>query len=421
MKFWFRAFGCRVNQCEIEELRARLAEAGCALVQELSEAEVCVVNTCTVTRDADREAFKFLRRLRRDHPKARLVVTGCLATRDPGALRSAFPHALVVDNSGKDALPEALGLSLDPEPRAVARRRSRAFLKIQDGCDWGCSYCVVPRVRPKLWSLAPERAARRVRRLVEEGVPEIVLCGIRLGRYSCADAAGKELDLAGLVARLLELPGTFRLRLSSLELGEAGDRLAGLIADSGGRVCPHLHLPLQSGSDAVLRRMKRPYLAADFALRVEALSRRIPGVALFTDIMTGFPGESEAEFREGLKFVERIGFRGLHVFRYSARPGTPAAACAEQIPPAVARERLDICKELDRSLRQAHLRAAAGQERVAVPLETRSSGVTEDFLAVRLDPQPGPGLWRVRVGAGHAPARVLGPWQEGFSERTIVG
>lgn len=388
MRYLLRTFGCRVSQAESAETAARLAAAGAVRTKNASDAELLIVRTCTVTRDADREALKFLRRVSRDNPRARLVVSGCLAERAPEDILQAAPQARVVPG---EALAGALGL---PEEGTLpgSDDRARALLKVQDGCDGSCAYCVVPRVRPRLDSLAPEAAEARVRALAEAGVFEIVLCGIRLGRYRHGDTG-----LAGLLGRLLRLPGAFRLRLSSLEIDEAGAALAGLIAGSGGRLCPHLHLPLQSGSDAVLRRMRRPYTAAVFARRVESLLRQVPGLAVFTDVITGFPGETEAEHRESLALVRDLGLRGLHIFRYSAREGTPAASFPDQVPASVARERLALWLELDRTLRRAHARAAAGQERVAVPLRTGAEAVTEDFLTVELAPCPGPGLWRVKI------------------------
>jgi threonylcarbamoyladenosine tRNA methylthiotransferase MtaB len=401
----FRTFGCRVNQAESAELRARLDAAGCSAARSLAEAGLCIVNTCTVTRDADREALKFLRRAGRENPRARLLVTGCLAGRSPDDIRRAAPQARLVANDDKDALPRALGLP-PGEPRQAAQDRARAFLKVQDGCDAACSYCVVPQVRPHVRSLAPATVEAKVRDLAAAGVPEIVLCGIRLGRYRHEDVG-----LADLTKRLLLIPGAFRLRLSSLELHEADDALAGLIAASCGRLCPHLHLPLQSGCEATLRRMNRPYGAAAFARRLACLRRRIPALALFTDIITGFPGETEAEFRESLAFVRGLGLRGLHVFRYSARAGTPAASLPGQVPAVVARERLDRWLELDRELRRRQVREAVGQERIAAPLKTGTQALTEDFLTVRLDRSPGPGLWRVIVSGaegGKGQAQILG-------------
>ncbi|MDD5628264.1 MAG: radical SAM protein [Elusimicrobia bacterium] len=379
-----RTFGCRVNQAESQELRARLAAAGCAPAASLAEAGLCIVNTCSVTKDADREALKFLRRAGRENPAARLVVTGCLARRAPEDILRAAPQAQVALDPGGE-----LGL---PEAAAAAPERSRALLKVQDGCDGSCAYCVVPRVRPRLSSLPPAAAEERVRGLAAAGVPEIVLCGIRLGRYRDGAVA-----LTGLLERLLRIPGAFRLRLSSLEVLEADEALAGLIAGSGGRLCPHLHIPLQSGSETVLRRMNRPYTAAVFVRRLEALRRRAPALALFSDIITGFPGETEAESRESLALVRSLGLCGLHVFRFSPRPGTLAAGMPGQVAPVAARERLESWQELDAELRRAHRRRAAGQRRVVAPLRGGFRGLTEDFLEVGLERPLPPGLWPVTL------------------------
>ncbi len=390
VKYFLRTFGCRVNQAETDEFRALLAAAGHQPASAPGKADLCVVNTCTVTRDADREALKFLRRVGRENPAAQLVVTGCLAARDSESVHDAAPSAIIV-KGGKEGLAQALGLPGLGSP-TLAPDRARALLKIQDGCDGSCSYCVVPQVRPKLHSLPPDIVLDKARALVAQGVAEIVLCGIRLGRYRHG-----AVRLNGLLERLLLLPGNFRLRLSSLEIIEADDWLATLIADSGGKVCPHLHLPLQSGSDATLRRMNRPYRAAQFARRAEALRRRVPDLALFTDIITGFPGETEAEFRESLAFVRSLGLCGLHVFRFSPRPGTPAAAMPGPVAPTLARERLESWRALDRELRLAHRKRAAGLRRVIAPLRNGLRGVTEDFLEVRLERPLPLGLWEVNL------------------------
>ena len=389
--YFLRTFGCRVNQAETEELRARLDAAGCSAARSLAEADVCIVNTCTVTRDADREALKFLRRAGRENPRARLLVTGCLAARSSADIRKAAPQARIVANDDKGAIAQAFGLPPE-QPRTFAPDRARALLKVQDGCDGACAYCVVPQARPRLWSMDPATAESRVRGLAAAGVPEIVLCGIRLGRYR-----HEGVGLTGLLARLLLIPGAFRLRLSSLELAEADDALAALIAASSGRLCPHLHLPLQSGCEATLRRMNRPYRAAAFARRAASLRRQAPALALFTDIITGFPGETEAEFRESLAFVRSLDLCGLHVFRFSSRPGTPAAAMPDPVEPSVARERLASWRGLDRELRQAHRRRAAGQRRVVAPLRGGIRALTEDFLEVILERPLPPGLWDVTL------------------------
>lgn len=365
-----------------------------------------MVNTCTVTAEADREALALLRRVTRRNPAARLVVTGCLATRDPGLVREAAPAAVVVGNEEKAGIPALLGCAPAPAEAALPALsgRSRAFLKIQDGCNMDCAYCTIPAIRPALVSVPPEELAARARACAEAGVPELVLCGIRLGRYLWREP-GVRLDLAGLVQRLLAVPGDFRVRLSSLEVTDVTDRLLALMASSGGRFCPSLHLPLQSGSDAVLQRMRRWYSAEAYRRRVDAYRAAVPEGALFADVITGFAGETEAEHRESLRFAESLGFDGLHVFRYSPRPGTTAAGLKAP-PHDVVRRRAEEWRALDRARRAAHAARAVGAVRTVAPELSGRDGLTEDFLTVSFAAPLGRGLTRARV-RGVADGRAL--------------
>lgn len=411
MRVFFATFGCRVNQYETERLRERVltgedSESG------YEQADLCVVNTCTVTGSADQDALRLLRRISRRNPAARLVVTGCLASRSPDAVRGAAPHALIVGNAGKDDLAEALGCA--PAPAAAGIRgfggRSRAYVKVQDGCNMVCTYCIIPSVRPDLSSRPLSEVEAELRGLVAEGFGEVVLCGIRLGRYLTSEE-GRRVDFCALLARLLALPGDFRIRLSSFEITDVTDRFLALAADSKGRLCPSFHLPLQSGSDAVLQKMKRWYSVAFFERRIAALKARLPRAGLFTDVMVGFPGESEEDFARSLELLERLGFCGLHVFPYSARTGTPAA---KWTPPAAAvvEGRLARMRELDSRLRAAFARRALGERR-RVLVERGPDGpvgTAEDFLKLRLDRDPGVAFAWVRV------SRVDGAQAEGMVE-----
>lgn len=401
MKVWVKSFGCRLNQAEGEALAARLlAEPGAAAGEGFEDADLCVLNTCTVTAEADREALALARRVTRRNPAARLVVTGCLATRDPEAVRRAAPGALVIGNDGKAGIPAALGCSSAP-PDAWSPSlsgRARAFLKVQDGCNMSCAYCTIPSVRPTLETVPLPELLARVRALADDGVPELVLCGVRLGRYLWREG-GARVDLAGLVEKILELPGSFRVRLSSLEVTDASDRLFALMAASGGRLCPHLHLPLQSGAEATLKRMRRWYSAELYRRRVDAYREAVPAGSLFADVMTGFPGEDDAEHAESLAFAEKVGFDGLHLFPYSPRPGTEAARLKAP-PAAVVARRMAEWRALDARARDAHARRAVGQSRVVAPALDGTAGVTEDFLSVTFDRPAGRGLRKAFV---HAP------------------
>jgi threonylcarbamoyladenosine tRNA methylthiotransferase MtaB len=362
------------------------------------------VNSCTVTAEADKDALRLVRRISRRNPGARIVVTGCLADRDAAALAEAAPGALVVGNAGKGDIAALLGFGAGPAGSHVSglAGRSRALVKVQDGCDGACSYCVVPGVRRRFSSKPLAELSAEVAGLVAAGHAEITLCGIRLGRYSGDDGRGGTADLAGALEALARLPGEFRLRLSSLEIAELSDRLIAASAGSGGRVCPSFHLPLQSGSDAVLKRMNRPYDAAFYAGRLSALRTSLPRAAVFSDVMAGFPGETEAEFRESVSFVKDMGLRGLHVFRYSSRPGTPAASFPDQVRPETALGRALVLRALDRDLRTAAAKAAVFSTRRVVAVGTES--LSEDFLPVLLDRDPGPGIHEVAVTSAVGPS-----------------
>jgi len=399
VKTWVKSFGCRLNQAEGEALAARLlAEPGASACEGFEDADLCVLNTCTVTAEADREALALARRIARRNPAARLVVTGCLATRDPGAVRRAAPGAIIVGNDGKADLPALLGCSAAPPDawNPAISGRSRAFLKVQDGCNMSCAYCTIPSVRPTLSSVPLPELLARARALAEDGVPELVLCGVRLGRYLWREPGAARVDLAGLVERILDIPGDFRVRLSSLEVTDAADRLFALMDSSGGRLCPHLHLPLQSGSEAVLKRMRRWYSADYYRRRAEAYRAAVPGGSLFADVMTGFPGETDVEHRDSLAFVRELGFDGLHVFRYSPRPGTEAAPW--KAPPAqTVAARAAQWRALDGERRAAHAARAVGGIRVVAPSLDGFGGVAEDFLTVRAAAPLPRGLLSVRV------------------------
>jgi threonylcarbamoyladenosine tRNA methylthiotransferase MtaB len=266
-----------------------------------------------------------------------------------------------------------------------------------------CSYCTIPAIRPTLSSVPLPELLARARALAAAGVPEIVLCGIRLGRYLWREP-GVRVDLGGLVARMLDVPGEFRVRLSSLEVTDVTDRLLALMASSGGRFCPSLHVPLQSGSDAVLKRMNRWYAAEFYRRRIAAYRDAVPEGALFADVITGFPGETAEEHDQSLRFAKEMSFDGLHVFRYSARPGT-AAARAKAPEPHVVRARAGRWHELDARGRARHAERACGRVRTVVPELSGREGLTEDFLTVALETPLPRGLRRVRLARGRHEAK----------------
>jgi len=337
MRVYLTFVGCKLNLAEIEELGRQLRSAGAELVDAPEEADLCIFNSCTVTGAAAGKSRRKVRQLVRRAPGAQIVVTGCHATQAPEELRAIAPQVLAVDNQHKGdivALVRArMGEVSPPQGESLWGLRTRAFVKVQDGCDNQCTYCVVRLARGPQRSRPPEEVLEAVQSRVAEGYQEVVLTGVHVGAY------GRDLgtDLAHLVRLLLERTQVRRLRLSSIEPHDLRPDFLGLWEDA--RLCPHLHLPLQSGCDATLRRMGRRYTAGEFAALVVRAREAIPDLAVTTDVIVGFPGESDEEFAETLAFVERMDLARVHVFPFSPRPGTPAATMPDQVPPPVIRER----------------------------------------------------------------------------------
>jgi threonylcarbamoyladenosine tRNA methylthiotransferase MtaB len=358
MRVAFATSGCRLNQFESDALEDMARRAGHEVVAADAEPELVVVNTCTITHEADADARQQVRRAARGG--ARVAVTGCWATAAPEEAAALPGVVLVAGNREKERLFDLLrepGESrvhvapVDLLRRVrVARlrpsadpRRSRAYLKIQDGCDYRCSFCIVPRVRGRSSSLAPDEVARELQGLVAAGIPEVVLTGVHLGIY------GRDLQprssLSGLVASLLPHLGAARLRLGSVDPHEVDDALIGLLA-SDRRLCRYLHLPVQSGDDGVLRAMRRGHTAADLRALVPRLSREVPGIGLGTDVIVGFPGETEAAFAATRELLAALPLASLHVFSYSPRAGTAAAGLSGQVPADIKHARCEALRSL---------------------------------------------------------------------------
>ncbi|MBK8574962.1 MAG: MiaB/RimO family radical SAM methylthiotransferase [Elusimicrobia bacterium] len=326
MKVSFQTFGCKANQYDTELLRTRLESGGGQSVNDFREADLCLINSCSVTAKADQECRQFVRKILRENITARVVVTGCYATHDPQALRALSPRVEVYSNKEKEGLPACLGFEVAPEVWGLSRfaHRARAFVKIQDGCKAPCRYCIIPQTRSTYWSKPVDHVLKEVQTLVDGGHGEIVFTGIRLGLYRGRSPDGKYADLTQLVARIIHLPGRFRIRLSSLEVTEIPDKLIQLAASSD-KVCAHFHIPLQSADDGVLKDMGRWYAFSDYADRVGAVRRFLPEAAVTADVLTGFPTESDTAFENTFRRIETLQLSGLHAFPYSSRPGTVAA------------------------------------------------------------------------------------------------
>jgi threonylcarbamoyladenosine tRNA methylthiotransferase MtaB len=357
--------GCKVNQYETQYVKETLELNGFSEAADGECADLCIVNTCTVTMEGDAKSRTAVRRLHQRNPDAQIVVMGCYATRDPAAVAKLPGVTRVVTDKAKLA-DELRDFGVTEMPAGITRfdDHQRAFVKVQDGCILNCTYCIIPSVRPILRSRTPEEIAREVGELVAAGYPEIVLTGVHLGHYGLDLSKGRPKDewrrLWHLLDMLDRLPGDFRVRLSSLEAAEARADLVAAMARSP-RVVPHLHVCLQSGSDRILRAMKRRYTSAGFLERCRRLQDALDTPALTTDVIVGFPGETEADFAATCRVAQEAGFAKVHVFPYSPRAGTSAALLPGAIPPAIIQERCARLRELESELTYAYQRRLLGR------------------------------------------------------------
>ena len=453
--------GCKVNQSEMEAAARLLREAGIPLVDADRAADLYLVNTCTVTATADEKSRAAVRRARRANPDAQVVVTGCSVQVDPEMYAAIDGGARLVGNEDKAAFLAELEALLrlddlpDDGPHApldaalptlsgveavtaapldgigddrASVERTRAFVKVQDGCSFHCTYCIIPRARGDERSLAPDVVLADVRRAIAAGHREIVLTGINIGTYdggwsergARGSHAASALTLAGLVRRLLAETPVEQIRLSSIEPQHVDDDLLAAWTGGAPRTLPHVHLPLQSGDDGVLRRMGRRYVADEYARMVERVRAAIPGVAVHADVIAGFPTEDDEAFERSVAFIRSLDPAGLHVFRYSARPGTPATRMTGQVPERTKKERAAVLLALAAEARAGWARAGLGTvTRVLVESrlpDGRWVGHAEDHGLVAVTPRPGdPGdlenaivTVRRTVVDAEAPERVTG-------------
>jgi len=405
MKVYLQSLGCKLNQSELESLARQFVQAGHTVVDTAGEADLCVLNTCAVTQTAVGKSRQAIRRLQRSNSSTRLAVTGCYAQMWPQEIRDLGNVDLVVSNEDKGHLVKRVEKELEikaqgsgrawislPNSRlAIPQARTRAFVKIQDGCDNHCTYCIVRVARGKQRSRPQRDVLAEVETRVAAGYQEVVLTGVHIGAYGRDSGRRRDESLWGLVKIILMRTNVRRLRLSSIEPWDLDPACLRLWEDS--RLCRHLHLPLQSGCDATLQRMGRSYTASQFAALVEAARETIPDVAITTDVIVGFPGESEAEFNESLHLVEAMGFARTHVFKYSARLGTPAATMSNQVSPLVRKARSRAMMEVGRHSAEAFRRAFLGRtlevlwERQTKGPESAQkalwNGLTDNYLRVR--------------------------------------
>ena len=375
--------GCKLNQAETELIADRLCRAGCCRVASATEADIYILNTCTVTHVADRKSRHLLRLAHRRNPEAVIIAAGCYAQRVPDELKRLEGVSLVLDNAAKMRLPQLLAdrgylKDVAGEDSVDSGLRSRSFIRVQDGCQNRCAYCIVSEVRPQERSFAPEDIIAGINGKTAAGYREVVLTGTEVGAYQYAS-----LGLAGLLERILAQTDIARLRLSSLQPNEITHEFISLWQDP--RLCSHFHLSLQSGSDAVLRRMRRRYNRECYAEAVSLIRSMVTDVAITTDVIVGFPGETDAEFAQSYEFCRRMGFARIHVFPYSSRPGTEAAQMPDKVSAAVKRERLQKMLALAEESAAAFRQQYMGREVPALWEQQAGgvwSGLTGNYIRV---------------------------------------
>jgi len=387
--------GCKLNQADSQALARDLLAHGCRVIQRPAPADAYVINSCSVTHVADRKSRHLMRLARRLSPNAAVVLTGCYAASGETDLAGRVGADLVVSNGDKASLAQELlrrlgdGSGWRTALPASDGLRTRAFVKIQEGCNEVCSYCIVPRTRGRERSVPIDLVVTEVLARQAEGVQEVVLTGTQLGNY------GRDLGAAGgpapLLAALLARTTVPRLRLSSLQAQDISEDLLRLWDDP--RLCRHFHLPLQSGSDRLLGAMRRRYSARQFLAAASLVRERVPDAAITTDVMVGFPGETEADFQETHRLCQEAGFAAIHVFPYSRRPGTASALMREQVPPAAKRHRLERMLALARASADAFRARFQGRTMAVLWEEARPrrgartlwQGLTDNYLRVYTD------------------------------------
>lgn len=388
----FLTLGCKVNQYDSDAMRTIFLQQGYKAVKEEEEADVYVINTCSVTSIGDRKSRQMVRKIRRKHPQAVIAVAGCYAQIAPEIFEAMGDIDVIVGAQNRSKIVEYVEQAQKKEKTinavkdimsvtefenlyvdAEGETKTRAFIKVQEGCDNYCTFCIIPFARGKLKSRKQKDAVEEIRRLVLKGYREIVLTGIHLGNY------GRDLhdgtSLATLVEELLSIPNLLRIRMGSIESVELSDDLINLIKDEP-RVCRHLHLPIQSGSDAVLRRMNRHYRLPEYKKLISEMREKIPGLALTTDLIVGFPGETEENFMETLETLRELRFSAIHVFPYSQRTGTPAAVFPNQVPGDIKKDRVHRVQELEKEISKEY-RKTFLQKTVHVLIEEEKNGYFE--------------------------------------------
>ena len=391
-----KTLGCRLNEAEMESWAREFRQRGHQLIETPSHADLVVVNTCAVTEEAVRKSRKLVRRAQRDNPNAKLVISGCYASINPAQQFTESGVDLVINNRDKERLVEIacreLNLNVmpeiatEPEEDFLPRNRQRAFIKVQDGCRYQCTFCIVTKARGEERSRSLESIVDEINRLYADGIQEVVLAGVHLGGYGSDSGS----DLSSLIRAVLEQTKIPRLRIGSLEPWDLPDDFPQLFRNP--RFMPHLHLPLQSGADTVLQRMARRCKLSEYKQLITQLRAEVADFNVTTDIIVGFPGETEAEWQQTLSAVEEIGFGHIHIFAYSPRAGTIAATLADPISREIKRERSEALHQLVQRMKFSTFASFIGKQcNVLIENQEQTAngpvwtGYTPNFLRVEID------------------------------------
>lgn len=398
MKIAFKTLGCRVNLYETDALASRFKAAGYEIADSDSAADVFVVNTCTVTNTSDQKCRQAIRQIRRKHPEALIAVTGCMVNHRKEELLQSGIADYVIDNERKAALfdiidehfrtghsdPEGYDRDLFSYHPAFDTFHTRSLIKIHDGCNNFCSYCIIPMVRGRSTSRPADDIYNNVREVVAHGFKEVVLTGVNMGRYQYEDT-----NFEQLVENILAIDGDFRVRVSSIEPDQFSDHFLQLFQHE--KLAPHMHICLQSGSDDTLKRMHRFYTVAQFRDMCQRIKAFRPDFNLTTDIIVGFPGETEQTFKESCDFAREIGFSHIHTFKYSVRTGTKAAVMPDQVPESVKAERSEIMRQISLANKLSYFKMMQGRKQKMLVERIDSKGIArgygENYLPIIADPK----------------------------------
>jgi len=376
-KYHIYTFGCKVNQYESQLISEKFKNDNLEYTKNPEEANIIILNSCTVTAKTDKECEYFLRKTTKLPQKPKIILTGCIVRN-----KNSYIKKFLSDHRNIEIITDKTKLFTNSQKQTISNfdKHSRAFLKIQDGCNSFCTYCIIPYVRNILWSKPEKEVISEIENLVKHGYSEIVMTGINIGKYR---SEFSKIGLSGLVEKIIKIPLNFRIRISSIELNDIDNKLIGLIRENPKKICHHLHIPLQSGSDEILRQMNRKYSSKKFEKKINKIMQALPDLALTTDLITGFPNETKKHHKATCDIVKKILFAKLHIFKYSDREGTKASTFRNKIHINEIRNRAKELFEIDSEKRKTFLKKHIGTKRNAVKIGEHKI-LTDNYIKVKI-------------------------------------